>query len=62
VHLAVLTVATGAAIVAVAVWTAVVSRGWRVTSRYDRQTAPADPADDDPTSAWDALSRGEDPS
>ena len=61
-HLAVLAVATGAAIVAVAVWTAVVSRGWRVTSRYDRQTAPADVADDDPTSTWDALSRGEDPS
>lgn len=62
VHLVVLTAATGALIVAAAVWTAVVSRGWRVTSRYDRQATAADPEDDDPTTAWDALSRGEDPS
>jgi hypothetical protein len=58
----VLATTAGAAIVAVAVWTAVVSPRWTVSSRYDRDSAPGASADDDPAAAWDALSRGEDPS
>lgn len=58
-----LTAAAGAAVVAVAVWTAVVSPRWQVSGRYDRQADTSNASDDDdPAAAWDALSRGEDPS
>lgn len=59
-----MTAIAGTAVVVVSVWTAVVSPRWQVSGRYDRQTdgaqTPVD--DDDPAAAWDALSRGEDPS
>lgn len=58
-----LTALAGTAIVAVAVWTSVVSPRWQVSGRYDRQADSASSTDDDdPAAAWDALSRGEDPS
>lgn len=58
------TIAAGAAVLITAVWSAAASLTWRVSSRYDRQTDTSAPAaeDDDPAAAWDALSRGEDPS
>ncbi|SMY10953.1 Trp biosynthesis-associated membrane protein [Brevibacterium jeotgali] len=58
------TIAAGAGVLVAAVWSAVASLGWRVSGRYDRQTDTAAPQadDDDPAAAWDALSRGEDPS
>lgn len=58
-----LTALAGAAVVAVAVWTGIVSPRWQVSGRYDRQADSARATeDDDPAAAWDALSRGEDPS
>ena len=60
----VLTIAAGAGVLVTAVWSAVASRRWQVSGRYDRQTDTAAPTaeEDDPAAAWDALSRGEDPS
>lgn len=57
-----LTAAAGAGVAVVAVWTAIAGRGWRTSSRYERRTDAPQDADDDPAAAWDALSRGEDPS
>lgn len=58
------TIAAGAGVLVTAVWSAVASLQWQVSGRYDRQTDSAAPTaeDDDPAAAWDALSRGEDPS
>jgi hypothetical protein len=56
------TVAVGALTVVFAVCAARASGSWQTSSRYERSAAaPADP-EEDPTAAWDALSRGEDPS
>lgn len=58
------TVAAGAAVLATAGWSAVASLQWHVSGRYDRQTESGGGSvdEDDPAAAWDALSRGEDPS
>ncbi|MGO1397506.1 MAG: Trp biosynthesis-associated membrane protein [Brevibacterium yomogidense] len=58
------TIAAGVGVLVAAVWSAVASLGWQVSGRYDRQTHTAAPHadEDDPAAAWDALSRGEDPS
>ncbi len=58
------TIAAGAGVLATAAFSAVASLRWQVSGRYDRQTETAAPiaAEDDPAAAWDALSRGEDPS
>ncbi|WP_051297707.1 Trp biosynthesis-associated membrane protein [Brevibacterium album] len=56
------TAAAGVLVLALAVCAGAASRHWKASARYERaRTAPADP-EDDPTAAWDALSRGEDPS
>lgn len=58
------TAGAGAAVLATAVWSAVASPRWRISGRYDRQTETTGASidADDPAAAWDALSRGEDPS
>lgn len=56
--------AAGLCTIAAAVTVAVAGREWTVSKRYSRtsETDTDQSPQDDPTGAWDALSRGEDPS
>lgn len=57
-----LAVVVGAVVVLVAVWLARASRTWPVPSRRHEGTTGPRPVVEDERSAWDALSRGDDPS
>jgi len=57
--------AIGVVIAAAGVLSGIAAGHWQRSNRYDRPAGGAAQTDDpseDPTSAWDALSRGEDPS
>lgn len=57
-------IAIGVLAAAASIWVAMSVGGWHASSRFERAGthAGAPSPDTDPASAWDALSRGEDPS